>query len=164
MSGPPWVRFFPSDWLAGTRGLSAVETGVYISLIAMMYERGEPLPEDRLRLARVCGTSGQQFVRAINVLIEHGKVIRTDVGLWNERVEKEFIYLSRKSVLGTKAANSRWEKDKQKQRPSDASASIPHRVRIAAAYTNQKPEVRYQKKEDRIHTPRESNDVSYFEF
>ena len=38
MSESPWIKFYPSDWLAGTRGMSATEAGVYINLIAMMYE------------------------------------------------------------------------------------------------------------------------------
>jgi len=57
----PYVRFFASDWLGGTRGMKAAEVGIYITLIAMMYERCEPLPEDHKRLARQCGCSVSVF-------------------------------------------------------------------------------------------------------
>ena len=44
----PWFKFYPSDWLGGTRGLTAEETGVYITMIAMMYEAGGGLPHNHL--------------------------------------------------------------------------------------------------------------------
>ncbi len=50
------VAFYPSDWLAGTRGLSDAETGVYITLIARMYEMAGPIERDDNRLARLCGS------------------------------------------------------------------------------------------------------------
>lgn len=89
MSALPWVRFYPSDWLAGTRGLSAAETGIYITLIASMYERGEPIPEDHARLARACGASNSSFKAALEVLVDGRKIVRVDGGLWNNRVGKE---------------------------------------------------------------------------
>lgn len=39
MSGDPWVKFWPSDWLAGTSGLTAAERGVYITILALIYEQ-----------------------------------------------------------------------------------------------------------------------------
>lgn len=81
MSGLPWVRFFPSDWLAGTRGMSAAETGIYITLVATMYERREPVPEHHERLARLCGTTVAAFARALDSLVAEGKVIRSEEGL-----------------------------------------------------------------------------------
>ena len=32
------IPFYPSDWLAGTAALSDAEKGVYITLVARMYE------------------------------------------------------------------------------------------------------------------------------
>lgn len=138
MSQMPWVRFFPSDWLAGTRGMSAAETGVYISLIAMMYERGEPIVEDAARLARLCGASNAQFKKALETLISEGKIQRVEGGLWNGRVEKEVVYRSEKSEVGKQAAEKRWRKDKQNQRPADADA-MPTQCEGNA---NQKPDTR----------------------
>lgn len=137
----PWVRFFPSDWLAGTRGMSAAETGVYISLIAMMYERGEPLAEDHPRLARLCGASNSGFAKALGSLLEQKKIVRKDGGLWNDRVGREQVYLSEKSAVGKHAANSRWQKTQQKQEPTNADAMPAHSEGIA----NQKPDTRSQK-------------------
>lgn len=122
MSGTSWVKFYPSDWLAGTRGLSAIETGIYITLIMMMYERGEPVADDRKRLARLCGTSSSVFSKAVDALIEDGKIIAVDSGLWNLRVEKEQKNREQLSDLQSKNARARWEKDKEKQRTEDAVA------------------------------------------
>ena len=53
------VPFYPSDWLAGTRGLSDSETGVYITLIARMYEMAGPIERDDDRLSRLCGSKSK---------------------------------------------------------------------------------------------------------
>lgn len=34
MTSVPWFKFYPSDWLAGTRGLTATESGVFVRLVA----------------------------------------------------------------------------------------------------------------------------------
>ncbi|GGD31056.1 YdaU family protein [Aureimonas glaciei] len=136
MSALPWVRFFPSDWLAGSRGMSAAETGVYISLIAMMYERGEPLVEEHSRLSRLCGASNSQFQKALESLVRDGNILRVDGGLWNGRVEKEQVYRSEKSQVGKQAAEKRWQKPQQKQRAANADA-MPKQCQGNA---NQKPD------------------------
>lgn len=141
MTKMPWIRFFPSDWLAGTRGMSAVETGVYITLIATMYERGEPIPEDHARLARLCGASNSSFAKAIETLVVEGKIVRVEGGLWNDRVEKEQVYLSEKSEVARRAGKISAEKRKQNQ-GEDATDVQPA---FNERSTNQKPEARSQK-------------------
>lgn len=144
MTKMPWIRFFPSDWLAGTRGMSAVETGVYITLIATMYERGEPIPEDHARLSRLCGASNSSFAKAIETLVDEGKIVRVDGGLWNDRVEKEQVYLSEKSEVGSRAARVRWsKKGNENNAPIDAGA-LPMQ---SPGNANQKPEARVVKEE-----------------
>lgn len=136
MSDLPWVRFFPSDWLGGTRGMSAAETGVYITLIASMYERCEPIPEDHARLARLCGASNSAFKATLETLVAEGKIRRVDGGLWNDRVEKEGVYRLEKSEVGKQAADARWRKTKENQEADDANAMQMQCERNA----NQKPE------------------------
>jgi len=132
MSDLPWVRFFPSDWLAGTRGMSAAETGIYITLIATMYERGEPIPEDTKRLARLCGASNSAFKQALEILIDEGKIDRVEGGLWNRKVEKECKNRSEKSEMarnaGIKSGRVRQERnaDLRKRRLADAKKVGTH--------------------------------------
>ena len=88
MSKMPWIRFFPSDWLAGTRGMSAVETGVYITLIATMYERR------RGRAARgalICTQELQDSVKS-RALSREGMHLLERPGYfvpWNSRLPNE---------------------------------------------------------------------------
>lgn len=138
MSEGPWIRFFPSDWLAGTRGMTAAETGIYITLIAMMYERGEPIPNDTSRLARLCGTTTAALKNTLSVLCEEGKITIVDGGLWNDRVGVETEIRRDKSTSAQKSAETRWQKPKQNQRRKDANAMHSQSDRNA----NQKPDTR----------------------
>lgn len=109
------VAFYPSDWLAGTRGLSAEETGVYITLVARMYEMAAPIERDDHRLARLCGCKTRpSFVKALEYLISEGKISETDEGLFNERVQKEIKNTTEKSDKAKAAAQSRWDRKPSK--------------------------------------------------
>lgn len=119
----PWMKFYASDWLAGTRGLSLQETGLYITLIAMMYEKGAPIDMPDARLSRLCGSTPAAFKKALEGLLDAGKLERSEKGIWNKRVAKEIQKREKKSSSSRESANERWEKTKQKQRSLDANAS-----------------------------------------
>lgn len=138
MSEGPWIRFFPSDWLAGTRGMTAAETGIYITLVAMMYERGEPIHNDISRLARLCGTTTAALKSSLSTLVSEGKITLVDDALWNDRVGVETEIRREKSSSAKKSADTRWGKDKENQQSEDANALPKHSARNA----NQKPEAR----------------------
>lgn len=141
MSDMPWFQFFASDWLAGTRGLSAVETGIYITLIASMYDREEALQNDTERLARLCGASVKQFGQAIGKLIDDGKILLVDGKLWNARVEEQLKLRASKSEKAKSAADVRHSgKTEQKQRKNYADATTKQSPDDAI----QKPEARDQ--------------------
>lgn len=123
MAESPYFQFYASDWLAGTRGLSAAEMGVYITLLAMMYEREAPIDMDHDRLARLCGATPAAFKKCLAALIEEGKIEDTDEGLFNKRARKEIQIREKKREVNSSNAHERWRKTKQKQRKSDATAS-----------------------------------------
>lgn len=105
------VPFFPSDWLAGTRGMTAAEMGVYITLIAMMYERAGPIPGDDLpKLARLCGTSASALRGILDSLISDGKITRQGDMLFNRRAELEIKNVMSKSEVARASAEARWGK------------------------------------------------------
>lgn len=118
-----WAKFYPSDWLAGTRELSLEESGLYITLIAMMYERGGPvdLPVDRL--ARLCGTRPSTLKKILAGLIDAGKLVETEHGLSNARAEKEIKNREFKSASARRSVSKRWEKDEEKQPSADTNVS-----------------------------------------
>lgn len=142
MSDMPWFQFYPNDWLAGTRGLSAVETGIYITLIATMYDRAGPIPNDIGMLSRLCGCSQRQFRDAVDRLVEANKLMVTEAGLWNQRVADELQARETKSVKAKSSAESRWGK-KHKQKQNTAYANAPKQQCETDA--SQKSEVRDQK-------------------
>lgn len=126
------VAFYPSDWLAGTRGLSAEETGVYITLICRMYEMAGPIERDDNRLARLCGCKTKNaFIKCLDYLISDGKIIETEDGLFNERAQKEIKNTTEKSDKAKAAAQSRWDRKSNKNnadRHADASSKhMPER-------------------------------------
>lgn len=122
MSGA-FIPFYVSDWLGGTRTLSAEETGIYITLIAMMYESNAPLtmPEDRL--ARLCGSTTKAFGKALLALKDQHKITVKDGGLWNDRVEIECRKRADRTQSAKSSANARWKKTEQNQSSEDATAS-----------------------------------------
>ena len=136
MSRSPFIPFYPSDWLAGTRGLTAAETGIYITLIAMMYEREAPLEADYKRLARLCGATVPSFMAALDSLVSEAKITVTNGALWNARVQVELGKRSEKRESARDSAKARWRKAPQKQAPYDADA-MRNRCETDA---NQKPE------------------------
>jgi uncharacterized protein YdaU (DUF1376 family) len=146
MSNNPYFQFYPSDWLAGTRGLTASETGVYITLVAMMYEAGHPLEDDRKRLARLCGTTPAAFEKIVGGLLETGKITLDERGFSNRRVENEIKKRTEKRIAASQSANARWKKEQQNQVPTDANAEETQCVRNA----NQNPDTKIEKKEEPI--------------
>lgn len=122
------IAFYPSDWLAGTRGLSDAETGVYITLIARMYEMAGPIERNDERLYRLCGCkSKSSFTRSLNYLISEGKIIQADGWIFNERVQKEIKITTEKSSKAQSAAQSRWDRNSNKNNVGDnANASLEH--------------------------------------
>lgn len=122
----PWFKFYASDWLAGTRGLTAAETGIYITLVSMMYERGAPIDMPAERLARLCGATVTNLKKAICTLIDEGKIFETEDGYWNKRVECEVQKRSAKRQSAKANAERRWGKSEQKQRDDNATALQTH--------------------------------------
>ena len=144
MSDGPWIKFYPSDWLTGTRGMTAAEMGVYISLIMMMYEKGGPISADGSRLARLCGLARPTFEKILAGLVDAKKVRKDGDNLFHERVENELRVRQNFSDAQRKAAVSRWEKRKENQDESEANALPAQSPRAP----DQISERRYQKEED----------------
>lgn len=122
MSSAPWIRFFHSDWLAGTRALKPAEAGIYITLICMMYEKGKPLFEDKKWLARLCNTTPATLKTVLDILIAADKILVVDGGLWNCKVDIECKWRLEKTGAASASANIRWDKARQKQKLPDATA------------------------------------------
>jgi len=94
--GGSWVRFFPNEWLVGTRGMTGAEIAIYITAVAMIYERGEPIPGERLTY-RTCGLSPSTFQIGLGKLIGNGKLNRAADGTLSNR--KSLEELARRKTI-----------------------------------------------------------------
>ncbi|MBX4336445.1 YdaU family protein [Bartonella raoultii] len=88
-NGMPWIRFHLYDWISGTDGMTLEQRGAYMTLLVRMYDKKAPIKTDFGTLARACNCSQKKFATIVEYLIRNDKLIETDDGLWNTRVEKE---------------------------------------------------------------------------
>lgn len=82
-----WIKFYPRNWLAKTGGLSAVETGVLITLLMAMGAEGHPLKRDDERNARLCGVTVRTFRKAVQALEHQGLISEIDGQFCNRALE-----------------------------------------------------------------------------
>lgn len=87
MSGH-WIKFYPSDWLTGTIGLTAAEKGVYITILALIYDKGGPIPNNQKVLARRCEMTPAAFRDALSTLVSEGKLTVSADEIFNKKAEK----------------------------------------------------------------------------
>lgn len=85
----PWFKFFPRDWLEGTRALTLEQRGAYIDAIAMQMIHGGPLPNDYSWLGHQMHVSSRKAEAIVEALIEAMKLKRTEGGITNDRCEEE---------------------------------------------------------------------------
>jgi uncharacterized protein YdaU (DUF1376 family) len=92
-----WVRFFPNDWLTGTAHLKCLEKGVYITLIALMYDNNGPIENDPKWLTGQCGVTRRTFDKALKKLILVKKITTEDGSrLSCKKCEKEQTFRNEK--------------------------------------------------------------------
>lgn len=136
------IAFYPSDWLAGTRGLSDAETGVYITLISKMYEMAGVIERDDERLYRLCGSKTKaSFRKSLEYLISEGKILNENGTIFNERVQKEIKIVTEKSNKARIAADSRWNRKPNKNNETwKANASLEHMPQRCQSEPEPEPE------------------------
>src|SRR5882672_4269013 len=91
-----WVRWVPSDFIAGTRGMSLEEIGLYSILLNMIYDAGGPIRDDAARLGRMLGERPTSMEKKLQQLVSIGKIMRMDGVISNNRAEKEIESQSKK--------------------------------------------------------------------
>lgn len=121
MSESPYIPFYTSDFLGGTSGMTAATKGVYITLLSLMYEAEGPLTQAWDTLARRSGCTLPAFKKAVETLVDDGKVEVADAGIWSVKCEKHIAQRRERSNSAKAAAEKRWEKIKEKQCRADAN-------------------------------------------
>ncbi|WP_375608556.1 MULTISPECIES: YdaU family protein, partial [unclassified Bartonella] len=151
-NGMPWIRFHLYDWISGTDGMTLEQRGVYITLIVRMYDKKAPIKEDFETLSRACNCSQKKFAAIVEYLMRNDKLVETDNGLWNTRVEEELKDFSDKkehisqvrSEAGKKGAQA---KNNTKQHVNNfAEAKDKQNVFFAEANDKQNLAIKNQNK------------------
>lgn len=105
----PWFKFDSSAYLIGTEALSLEEQGAYVRLLANMYDRDGPLPNDDEVVARMLGGNVRRWRRIKAALINAGKIKITASGIINDRAMREISERRAKSKKAAAAARKRHE-------------------------------------------------------
>lgn len=123
MSRAPYMPVFVDALIGDTTHLSAAEFGAYcLILFATWNNKGQALPDDPKRMARICRVSTTRWVQHLRpALIGFFDV--SDGRLHQKRLEKEWVKATVTIDQKTRAAEAKWRKEKKTE---DAAASEPH--------------------------------------
>jgi len=147
MSAEAWFKFYPSDWLSGTATLSAAERGVYITIVAAIYDEGGPIRRSDDRLARQCGLPKAGFVRALAALIDLRKIEEIDGCLCNSRAKTELteresrISHSRKGAEVTNQKKHEKSKDGPRSTERQTDRSTDEKEALRARVPEPEPDI-----------------------
>jgi uncharacterized protein YdaU (DUF1376 family) len=125
-----WYKRYPSDFLHGTAMLSCEEKGAYTVALDLMYERGGPIPNDGVWIARMCGCSVRKWTQTLlPALIAAGKLWINDGKVSNGRMEFETQISDERSETaresGRKGGLGKAERAASKKIISDLSPIYP---------------------------------------
>lgn len=81
-----YVSFYPSDWIAGTARMGAMQRLVYMEICIHNWDRAEPCPAAQLPL--MFHDVGDWKV-TVEALVAAGKLMSDDRGYWSERALAE---------------------------------------------------------------------------
>lgn len=95
MAAIPYMPLYVADYLADAAHLSTLQHGAYMLLIMTYWQRGEPLPDQDNRLARIARMSGKEWQDNRADLAEFFDV---EGGVWvHGRIERELEKVRGKS-------------------------------------------------------------------
>lgn len=141
MSERPFYKRYPSDFIAGTIGLSLEEKGAYSLILDLLYDRWSPIPDDPRYIAGVCGVSVRRWNAIRSKLIEAGKIIIHDGHIDNHRAEKEreneLKRAKERSESGAKGG-----KKSAENKPDVNETNDLDQAKLGHTHAFQKPEVR----------------------
>ncbi len=133
-----WVKFYPTDWLTGVMYLSALERGVYITLLAMMYDAEGPIADDPKRLAKACGCTAGAYAVAMRSLMAEGKIQSENGVLFNEKAREILLDRSTRVSSAKNAAETRHSRKAEGKQEANGTVAMrgtirPHQPRNAVA-------------------------------
>lgn len=105
MAAIPYMPLYVADYLSDAAHLSTVEHGAYLLLIMTYWQRGEKLPDDDKKLARICRLGPREWARIKPSVSEFFQVDRS--GWLHSRIERELATVRAKSLNKRKGGLAR---------------------------------------------------------
>lgn len=101
----PFMPLYVADYLSDAAHLTTLEHGAYLLLIMTYWQRGEALPDDDRKLARICGLEPRTWKRIRPAISDFFETID---GKWlHSRVERELAAMRDKSLKKRKGGLAR---------------------------------------------------------
>lgn len=124
-----WYKRCGADFIHGTMSLTLEEKGAYSLCLDLIYDRGQPIPDDARWLSGVCGVSIRKWNSIRDSLIQHGKIYIEGGLISNVRADFEMVSteLQRRNQAesGAKGGRKRAENEAEARKNSDlAQASL----------------------------------------
>lgn len=105
MSALPFMPLYVADYMSDAAHLTTVEHGAYLLLLMTYWQRGEALPADDKKLARICRLGPREWKRIKPAISEFFEV---GCSTWlHSRVERELSAVRAKSLKKRKAGLAR---------------------------------------------------------
>ena len=123
MAAVPFMPLYVADYMADAAHLSTLEHGAYLLLIMAYWQRGEALPDDDKKLARIVGLQGANWRKVAPVLREF--FITESGKLFHHRIEHELQRMRDKSLKNRKGGLAR-AKQALSERSADAEQTLSH--------------------------------------
>jgi uncharacterized protein YdaU (DUF1376 family) len=145
MSGQPWYRHNPRDFLDGIVGMTPDLIGAYIVCLDLIYARGGPIPNDARWLSGTMGCSTRAAASLVSQLIDRGKLVNENDHLTNERALTELV-ISEKNARNAAETGAKGGRTKAEHAAKIIATSIKSTAPSKAPSTNI-DKIREEKKE-----------------
>lgn len=113
MTKKRWFRFYTDAWLRGTFGLNPNEIAAYITILCELYDRNGFAPLDLDIMSRRCGMRPTSFRKALDTLIQRGKLSLDGGFLTSKAVSEEIESREKLNEKSGESRRNRAEKDKE---------------------------------------------------
>jgi uncharacterized protein YdaU (DUF1376 family) len=108
MAALPYMPLFVADYLADTRHLTPAQHGAYLLLIFNYWQRGQALPNDDAKLARIVGMSKRDWAHNRDTILEF--FTKQENLLVHSRIAQELSRVEAKSLKCKGAAQASVER------------------------------------------------------
>jgi uncharacterized protein YdaU (DUF1376 family) len=127
MAASPFMPLYIADYMADTAHLTTVEHGAYLLLIMTYWQRGEALPDDDKKLARIAGMQGRNWKR-VRAELEPFFTFRD--GKWvHQRIEMQLAVMRSQSRANSLNAKKRGQANASKslsENEANAKRNLSH--------------------------------------